>query len=104
MNDFTKGELQLFHAFMYEFVPNFESYDLFKKIQSMIDNYRENVDHGHLTDKHIGQWAGYLIEEFPNWKELEKMLRENPEIEKVFIEMYKKGFYDCKTEGGTNCK
>jgi hypothetical protein len=48
-----------------------------------------------LNDKHIEQWAGYLIEDFPNWKELEKILINNPEIDKVFIAMYKKGYQDC---------
>ncbi len=51
-----------------------------------------------LTDKHIDQWTGYLIGEFPNWKELEKILCEHPEIEMVFIEMYKKGYQDCVEE------
>ena len=49
-----------------------------------------------LNDKHIEQWAGYLIEEFPNWKELEKILLEYPEIEQVLVGMYKKGYEDCK--------
>lgn len=49
-----------------------------------------------LNDKHIEQWAGYLIEEFSNRKELEKILREYPEIDKVFVAMYKKGYEDCE--------
>lgn len=48
-----------------------------------------------LTDKHIGQWARYLVEEFPNWKELEAILLNHPEIEEVFLAMYKKGFQDA---------
>lgn len=48
-----------------------------------------------LNDKHIEQWAGYLIEEFPRWKELEQILRGNPEFDEVFCAMYKKGYQDC---------
>ena len=48
-----------------------------------------------LNDKHIGQWAGYLIEEFPKSEQLEKLLHDNPEIDEVFIAMYKKGYEDC---------
>lgn len=51
-----------------------------------------------LTDKHIDQWAGYLIEQFANWLELEKVLHQFPEFEKIFIAMYKKGFQDCLDE------
>lgn len=62
-----------------------------------------------LTDKHIEQWTGYLIEELPKWKELEKILHENPEIDEVFIamwrhlmvRMYKKGYQDCKDDNNT---
>jgi len=57
-----------------------------------------------MTDKHINQWAGYLIEDFPNWKELEKILCDHPEIEQVFIAMYKKGFQDCLQEIETTHK
>lgn len=50
-----------------------------------------------LTDKHIGQWAGYIIEELEDWRDIEKMLANKyPQLEKVFVEMYKKGYYDCK--------
>ncbi len=48
-----------------------------------------------LTDKHIGQWAGYLIEGLPRWKELEKILIDYREFDEVFIAMYKKGYEDC---------
>ena len=51
-----------------------------------------------LNDKHIGQWAGYLIEEFPKWRELEKILIEYREFDRVFIDMYKKGYEDCQEE------
>lgn len=54
-----------------------------------------------LNDKHIEQWSAYLIEEFPNWKELEKILLKYPEIEKVFIEIYKKGYKDCECDLST---
>lgn len=53
-----------------------------------------------LTDKHIEQWSGYLIEEFQNHEELEKLLQDHPQIEKVFVSMYKKGYEDCKYEKG----
>jgi hypothetical protein len=44
-----------------------------------------------LTDKHIDQYAGYLMEDLPNYNELilDKGLSE------VLISMYKKGFEDC---------
>jgi len=56
----------------------------------------ESIDYSLLTDKHISQHAGYLIEEYLNRKDLEKILCSYPEIDEVFIEMYKKGFQDCK--------
>lgn len=49
-----------------------------------------------LNDKHIEQWATYLIEEYPNWQELKKILLGHLEIEQVFVEMYKKGYEDHK--------
>lgn len=48
-----------------------------------------------LNDKHIEQWAGYLIEASPKWKELEKVLIEYPEFDEIFKDMYKKGYKDC---------
>lgn len=44
-----------------------------------------------LTDKHIDQYGGYLMEDLPNYNELilDKGLSE------VLISMYKKGFEDC---------
>lgn len=105
MNDFTKDELEYLGGTIYERpdTAREEMVRMRNKIQSMIDNYQDpSVDYGHLTDKHIGQWAGYLIEEYPRRIELEKILLDNPEIEEVFLEMYKKGFQDCKTEGGWN--
>src|ERR1041385_3698155 len=103
VNDFTKEELgELKRCVKYMIEGGVTPYSsltmaLNKKLQSLIDNYCDPaVDYGHLNDKHIGQWAGYLIEEYPRWQELEKLLSDNPEIEKVFLEMYKKGFQDCK--------
>jgi hypothetical protein len=51
-----------------------------------------------MNDKHISQWAEYIIEEFPNRKELEKVVCQYPELEKVFIAMYKKGCEDAMYE------
>jgi len=51
-----------------------------------------------LNEKHINQWASYIIEELPNWKELNKVLLKFPEIEKIFVDMYKKGYEDAKNE------
>ncbi len=44
------------------------------------------------------QWAGYMIDEFPNWKELEATLNKYPEIDDVFVRMYKKGYEDSQYE------
>jgi hypothetical protein len=44
-----------------------------------------------LNDKHIEQWASYLLEELPNYEELIK----DKELETILIEMYKKGYNDC---------
>ncbi len=44
-----------------------------------------------LNDKHIDQHAGYLLEELPNYKDL----IQDKGLEKVLIEMYKKGYSDC---------
>ncbi len=109
MNDFTKQELQIIHLDMIRALhetpilnPSPSHVALIHKVESMIDNYRDpKLDYGHLTDKHIGQWAGYLIEEYPRWRELENLLINNPEIEELFLKMYKKGYHDCKTAGGT---
>lgn len=49
-----------------------------------------------LTDKHIDQWAGYLIEELPNRIKWENELDQG--IYDIFIEMYKKGYSDCLYE------
>lgn len=48
-----------------------------------------------LNDKHIGQWAGYIVEKFDRWRELEKILIEYREFDEVFLDMYKKGYEDC---------
>lgn len=101
MNDFTKEELEQLIWLSKNIPYRMSDYPIFQKIQSMIDNYDTRLDYGHLTDKHIGQWADYLIEKYPRFRELESILRNNPEIDEVFLEMYKKGFQDCKTEGGT---
>ena len=47
-----------------------------------------------LTDKHIDQWAGYLLEELPNYE----VLIQDTGLARVLIEMYKKGFQDCIEE------
>ncbi len=47
-----------------------------------------------LTDKHIDQWAGYLLEELPNYKEL----IQDDKLAQVLISMYKKGYQDCLEE------
>ncbi len=46
-----------------------------------------------LNDKHIDQWAGYLIEELPEGLILERTLPKD--IWGIFVEMYKKGYEDC---------
>ena len=46
---------------------------------------------GMLNDKHIDQWAGYLIQELPNCRELEQ----DNELCEILISMYKKGYEDC---------
>lgn len=46
-----------------------------------------------LTDKHIEQWAEYLIEELPDGINLEKQLPKD--IWEIFIAMYKKGYSDA---------
>ncbi len=46
-----------------------------------------------MTDKHIEQWAGYLIEEKPYPAALLEGINEH--IWEVIIEMYKKGYQDC---------
>jgi hypothetical protein len=48
-----------------------------------------------LNNKHIIQHAGYLIEEFPSWRELEKIINDNGEIDDVFVDMYKFGYQQC---------
>lgn len=46
-----------------------------------------------LTDKHIYQWATYLIEEIPGGDEIIKTM--SKEMDQVLIDMYKKGYQDC---------
>lgn len=46
-----------------------------------------------LTNKHQDEWAAYLIEELPNYKEIEKML--STEVFNVLRMMYQKGYQDC---------
>ncbi len=45
-----------------------------------------------MTDKHIEQWATYLIEELPKYKHLAGTLDES--IYDIIVEMYKKGYQD----------
>lgn len=104
MNDFTKQELSsILEELEYALFSRYYREDMViirSKIKYMIDNYCEpNINDGHMTDKHIDQWAGYLLEELPNY---EKLIQ-NDGLAKIFTEMYKKGFQDCKTVGGTQC-
>lgn len=109
MNDFTKDELEWIKQSLsyYESDGGLNideisiSASVFDKLQSMIGNYCDpSIDRGHLNNKHIDQWAGYLLEELPNYEEL----IQDDGLAKIFIEMYKKGFQDCKTVGGTRCR
>ena len=45
-----------------------------------------------LSDKHIIQWLEYLLEDLPNCEDLLK----DKGLEKVFLDMYKKGWNDCR--------
>ncbi len=51
------------------------------------------------TDERIEQCAGYLIQYFYKGKGLEKILNLNPELDKVFVDMYKKGYLDAMERG-----
>jgi hypothetical protein len=45
-----------------------------------------------LNDKHIEQWAEYLVEEFMDNEQIKKI---SQDLWNVFIQMYKKGYQDC---------
>ena len=47
-----------------------------------------------LTDKHIIQYSGYLMEDLPNYEALIK----DEGLDKVILEIYKKGYQDCLDE------
>ena len=50
-----------------------------------------------LNDKHIEQWAEYLLEEIPNGMDI---MKTTPELWGAMIKMYKKGYEDCLHEHG----
>lgn len=46
-----------------------------------------------LNDKHIEQWASYLVEEIENDDKVIREMRQ--EMWDVFVKMYKKGYEDA---------